>query len=50
MEGDLNAKFEKAAQAIRDNEDKARAAKQDDMLDIYGCFKLASVGKVNIDR
>ena len=47
---DITARFEKAAEAIRKNEDKARAAKQDDMLDIYGCFKLASVGKVNIDR
>ena len=47
---DLNAKFEKAAEAIRKNEDKARAAKQDDMLDVYGCYKLATVGKINIDR
>ena len=47
---DLDTKFNKAAEAVRNNEDKCRAAKQDDMLDIYGCFKLASVGKINIDR
>ena len=47
---DIQAKFDKAAQAIRDNESKAKAAKNEDMLDIYGCFKLASVGTINIDR
>ena len=47
---DIDSKFDKAANAIRNNEAKAKAAKQDDMLDIYGCFKLASVGKINIAR
>ncbi len=47
---DIEARFTKAADAVRNNEDKARAAKQEDMLDIYGVYKLASVGKCNIDR
>ncbi|CAI2379131.1 unnamed protein product [Moneuplotes crassus] len=47
---DIDSKFDKAAQAVRDNEDKARAAKQEDMLDIYGCFKVASVGKCDTSR
>eukprot|EP00343_Euplotes_focardii_P001127 CAMPEP_0205799238 /NCGR_PEP_ID=MMETSP0205-20121125/433_1 /ASSEMBLY_ACC=CAM_ASM_000278 /TAXON_ID=36767 /ORGANISM="Euplotes focardii, Strain TN1" /LENGTH=99 /DNA_ID=CAMNT_0053060199 /DNA_START=15 /DNA_END=314 /DNA_ORIENTATION=+ len=50
MEGDLNTKFDKAAEAIRNNEAIAKAAKQEDMLDIYGCFKLASVGKCDKPR
>mgnify|MGYP006286213925 CR=1 FL=1 len=49
MEGG-DDKFEKAAAAIRNNEDKAKAAKQEDMLDIYGCYKIATVGKCNTDR
>ena len=47
---DIDARFTKAAEAIRKNEKKAKAAKQDDMLDIYGCYKIATTGKVNIPR
>ena len=47
---DVSAKLDKAANAVKNNEKKMKDAKQEDVLDIYGCYKLATVGKCNIDR
>ena len=47
---DISTRFDKAAQAIRNNEDKARKESNETMLDIYGCFKIASCGKCDTKR